>query len=123
MEDTKMPAKPKPAGSSSSSSPCIIAVGSGVNLDQARQQLKEAIDVMPETDKRDYVEAMKLAPHLVETESDPVRFLRFEKFNAWAAAQRLVAYWKARTEIFGERAFLSMDLSGTGAMDRKRSSL
>ena len=83
---------------------------------QGRQQLLDAIRLVPEDSKAAYLEAMERVPHLVETESDPMRFLRFEKYNPFAAARRLVTYWKTRKNIFGERAFLPLDLSKSGAL-------
>jgi hypothetical protein len=67
-------------------------------------------------EKEDYVKAFEVAPELVLTESDPLRFLRFTNFNAAAAAQRLVLYWKRRREVFGDRAFLPLTLTGDGAL-------
>lgn len=43
-------------------------------------QLTQALDKIP--DKRDYVDALRRAPFLVETESSPIKFLRCEQFNA-----------------------------------------
>jgi hypothetical protein len=57
-------------------------------------------------------------PHLVERESEAIALLRCQKFDAWAAASRLVAYWKLRKLTFGsERAFLPMSLDGAMAED------
>jgi hypothetical protein len=87
---------------------------------QANQQLEDAIKLIPQDAKAAYLEALERAPKLVATESDPMRFLRFEKFNAWAAARRLVTYWSSRVAIFGgEKAFLPLDLTGKGALDEE----
>lgn len=43
-------------------------------------QFHQALDKIP--DKRDYVDALRQAPFLVETESNPIKFLRCEQFNA-----------------------------------------
>lgn len=40
----------------------------------------------------------------------------FHSFNSWATAKRITTYWSFREGIFGERAFLPLDLSGKGAM-------
>jgi hypothetical protein len=40
----------------------------------------------------------------------------FHPNDALAAARRLANYWKKRKEIFQERAFLPIDLSGNGAL-------
>lgn len=87
---------------------------------QANQQLEDAIKLIPQDAKAAYLEALECAPNLVATESDPMRFLHFEKFNAWAAARRLVTYWSSRVAIFGgEKAFLPLDLTGKGALDEE----
>jgi hypothetical protein len=84
----------------------------------ARSQLEQALRRIPEDDKASYLEAVRVAPHLVETECDPIRFLRVEGGNAAKAAARLCMYWKKRTQLFGKRAFLSLrDCSGSGALD------
>jgi hypothetical protein len=80
--------------------------------------LHEALDEIPDSAKQAYLEASKRAPLLVERESAPIRFLRCEKYNAWAAARRLVSYWEARKKIFGpDRAFLPMTQTGAMAED------
>jgi hypothetical protein len=87
---------------------------------QATQQLEDAIKLIPQDAKAAYLKALERAPTLVATESDPMRFLHFEKFNAWAAARRLVTYWSSRVAIFGEeKAFLPLDLTGNGALDEE----
>ena len=83
----------------------------------AVKHLEEAIELIPEKDKVDYLRAKRECPHLFETESDPIRFLRCENFNPWSAGQRLVEYWRFRVKFFGERAFLPLDLTGDGACD------
>lgn len=37
--------------------------------------------LLPSGDAKDYLEAKKQVPHLIELESDPLRYLRIEKFN------------------------------------------
>jgi hypothetical protein len=81
-------------------------------------EIKEALAYMPSQEKKSYMEAIERVPSLVATESDPIVFLRCEKFNASAAAQRLICYWDARCESFGDRAFLPMVQTGTGALSR-----
>jgi hypothetical protein len=77
-------------------------------------QIREALQLIP--DKADYLEAQRRVPFLVATESPPIRFLQRENFDPWAAAKRLVTYWKERKVLFGERAFLPMDQTGKGAL-------
>lgn len=87
-------------------------------LASARKQLDEALQLLPSDDGlRDaYDQAMKNAPYLVEMESNPVLFLRSCNFDPWAAARRICTYWKIRKDIFGDRAFLPMKISGEGAL-------
>jgi len=81
--------------------------------------LQEAIALLPEEDRRDYCRAEEQVPDIVKNESDPLWFLRFEKFNTWGAAKRLACYWKKRVEVFKERAFLPMNQTGEGALAKK----
>jgi hypothetical protein len=84
--------------------------------EEGRRQIQGAIKLIPDDYKAAYTEAMQRVPHLVDSESDPTRFLRFEQYNSFAAARRLVTYWKTRKAIFGVRAFLPLDLSEGGAL-------
>jgi len=63
-------------------------------------------------DKPEYEEVLRIAPHLVEQESPPIRFLRCECFNPGKAARRLVKYWEVRKALFEDLAFLPMRLDG-----------
>jgi hypothetical protein len=83
---------------------------------QAFSQIGVALAMIPDYEKEDYVKALEVAPKLVLTESDPMRLLRFTNFNVPAAAQSLVLYWKRRRELFGDRAFLPLTLTGDGAL-------
>ena len=85
---------------------------------QALQALHRELESMEACEKTDYLTAQSQVPHLVATESDPSRFLRYTNNNPQTAAQGLVRYWKGRCEIFRERAFQPMSLSGNGAMTR-----
>jgi hypothetical protein len=97
----------------SSATPQFAAWGAN-----AKSQLEQAVRNISEDEKASYLEAVRVAPHLVETESDPIRFLRVDNWDPSKAASRLCMYWKERTQIFGERAFLSLrDCSGSGALD------
>lgn len=67
--------------------------------------------------KLEYLEACRLAPDVVASETDPLAFLRTERMNPWAAATRLVLYWKHRRELFGEKWLRPiLDTSGQGAL-------
>jgi hypothetical protein len=81
-------------------------------------EIKGALACIPSREKKSYMEAIERVPSLVATESNPIVFLRCEKFNASAAAQRLINYWGARCEIFGDRAFLPMVQTGKGTLSR-----
>jgi hypothetical protein len=82
------------------------------------EEIKEALKCIPSQERKSYIKAIQRVPSLVATESNPTFFLRCEKFNASAAAQRLIKYWDFRCEIFGDRAFLPMVQTGTGALSR-----
>ena len=49
--------------------------------DESLVGLYEAIEMLPMQQKKEYMEALKQAPKLVQTESDPIMFLRCENFN------------------------------------------
>jgi hypothetical protein len=80
--------------------------------------LQESIELIPAEERLAYGLALRLAPALIESESNPLLFMRHEGFNPFSAARRLVKYWELRYETFGpERAFRSIfDLSGQGAL-------
>jgi hypothetical protein len=78
--------------------------------------LTEALSGLPDDEKVAYREAMRKAPCVVKTESEPLKYLRFEKFNAWAAACRLALYWKYRVQYFGDKAFLPLTQNKGGAL-------
>jgi hypothetical protein len=91
-------------------------------MENALLLLQEALTEIPDAAKQAYLEASERAPLLVERESDPISFLRCEKYDAWAAARRLVAYWEVRKKFFGpDRAFLPMTQSGAMAEDMEYS--
>ena len=43
----------------------------------------EALDQIPESEKKEYLMAKERAPKLFERDCDPVKFLRCEKYNPW----------------------------------------
>jgi len=80
--------------------------------------LNKAIANIPDHEKKTYVKAMTLAPHIVETESNPTWFLEYDRFDFDAAAQRLVAYWEERNKAFGDKTFLPLaTLTNVNAYD------
>jgi hypothetical protein len=87
-------------------------------LQNGTRMIREALLAIPDEEKEAYLEALEIAPLLVERESDPVAFLRCEKYDAGAAARRLVVYWEIRKKTFGaERTFLPMTQRGAMAED------
>lgn len=91
-------------------------------LPELRARMRTYVDrvirsSMPLEQSQVYMEAMAKAPDLVLTETDPLQFVRFCKYDLWAAAQRLCSYWTERKRLFGQqRAFLPLVLTGTGAL-------
>jgi hypothetical protein len=80
--------------------------------------LIDAIQLLPEEEKAAFMEASTTAPHLVEIESDATRFYQITDYNNWSAAHRIVYYWKKRKALFGDRAFLPMNQTGEGTLNR-----
>jgi len=80
------------------------------------ERLQQALEMIPMTEKIDYLAGLRVAPGVVMRESDPLRFLRFADFDATAAAKKLAFYWKSRRMIFGDRAYFPMDMSENGAL-------
>ena len=76
-----------------------------------------AVEGMPHADKKAYEEAVRQSPELVERESDPVAFLRCERWDVRAAAKRYLSYWTIRKRLFGDQALLPMTLAGAMAPD------
>jgi hypothetical protein len=87
-----------------------------VDRESARAQFHEAMASIPDEDKSAYKEAARRAPNLVETESNPDLYLEYDSYDPWKAALRVANYWKTRGEIFGDRAFLPLKITGDGAM-------
>jgi len=86
---------------------------------KALEYLQQALDCIPDIEKKAYLEALQVAPLLVEKESDPTCFLLRENFNCWDAAARLVAYWDERKKVFGDKAFLPITFSTDGALSEE----
>ena len=75
--------------------------------------------MLSDREKAAYTEATERAPELIDSESDPLRFLRCAKYNAWAAARHLARYWEKRLVLFGTRAFLPMTKTGDGTLSEE----
>lgn len=72
---------------------------------------------LSEHEKRAYILARERCPHLTERECPPSLFLKSKNYHVWAAVQSFVSVWDLRHRLFGERAFLPMNLTGKGAPD------
>ena len=70
---------------------------------KALEGMQEAIDAISQKDA--YEEALDRAPRVVDIETPMERFLLGCGYNFWAAAERLVNYWKERKEIYGPDRF------------------
>mmetsp|Transcript_21198 Transcript_21198/g.29980 ORF Transcript_21198/g.29980 Transcript_21198/m.29980 type:complete len:376 (+) Transcript_21198:2-1129(+) len=67
-------------------------------------QLDEAIDEIP--NKEAYDTAMFINAEHVQSEEFRIAFLRADHFDVEAAAERMVAYWERKVELFGvQKAF------------------
>jgi hypothetical protein len=75
------------------------------------QELEIALNSI--NDKEDYLVARQHG--LIDTESPLDRFLLCSDYDPKAAAARLVSYWRLRKELFGDRAFLPLNLTSEGA--------
>ena len=84
----------------------------------ALQSLEEAIMLLPEEERHHYCKVKKEKPELIEKESNPWWYLKFEKFNMWTAAKKLTCYWYHRFKIFGDRAMLPMNQTGEGTLNK-----
>mmetsp|Transcript_7331 Transcript_7331/g.10712 ORF Transcript_7331/g.10712 Transcript_7331/m.10712 type:complete len:93 (+) Transcript_7331:199-477(+) len=91
-------------------------------MSKAVAEVEQHLDSIDPYDKGEYLEAIEHAPGLVESESNPICFLRFHKYNTQSTARGIVKYWSLRKEIFGEDLFyLPMTLHE--AMKQYRSAL
>jgi hypothetical protein len=86
--------------------------------EKALAELEDALELVSDESKAALMEARQRIPATVNKEADPIRFLRLENYNTWAAARRLVTYWSTRKKLFGERAFLPMNQTGEGTLNR-----
>ena len=84
--------------------------------ERAMVHLNAAMELVEQTEKADYLTALRIVPKLVLLESDPLKYLQCADFNPWAASRSLATYWKRRREIFGGKAFLPMALIGKSAL-------
>mmetsp|Transcript_7803 Transcript_7803/g.21759 ORF Transcript_7803/g.21759 Transcript_7803/m.21759 type:complete len:468 (+) Transcript_7803:43-1446(+) len=85
----------------------------------AIQAVEDAIRLLSESDKSAYFEAKQEAPELIQTESNPLWFVKFEQGNTWSAAKRLATYWRERCNAFKERAMKPLNQTGEGALTKR----
>lgn len=92
-------------------------LAAGTKTEWGMRVMEEALHFMVNnTEKEAYMEAIKIAPELVESESNPHKFLESSKFDGWEAAQKICKYWLYRQKWFGKKAFRPMTLNGKGAL-------
>ena len=85
--------------------------------ERVRRHTEDVIACLPQHLTGAYREAMRRAPDLVRTETDPLQFIRYCNYNMVEGAKRLCSYWTERLALFGpQRAFLPLTLTGTGAL-------
>ena len=51
-------------------------------IESAMKEVELIIDTFPDAKKKDYLEARNQVPHLIESEANPIKFLRCEKFDS-----------------------------------------
>ena len=87
-------------------------------LEDKVKELKTELHKLTESQSSAYREAVRLAPNLVENETDWEAFLRVEKNDPRQAAMRVARYWGLRSEIFGpDLALCSMTMHGALVKD------
>lgn len=88
-------------------------------LCESRVRLKEELGCIPLEEKNALSRAQSVCPELVDLDSDAVLpFLRYAKFDVVQSAKRLVRYWEARLNVFGEDlAFQPLTLNKAHADD------
>jgi hypothetical protein len=62
--------------------------------------MQDAVDLIPDEQKQSYIQALVQCPELVRTESEPLRFLRCERFNTWVRISSLDALSREKRQSF-----------------------
>ncbi|KAL7580646.1 hypothetical protein ACA910_002159 [Epithemia clementina (nom. ined.)] len=84
---------------------------------RVRRHVHTVLHCLPLPQTQAYREAMRRDASLVDTETDPLQFVRYCKYDILQGAKRLCLYWTERLKLFGPtRAFLPLTLTGTGAL-------
>lgn len=75
----------------------------------------QELEQLDTSTREEYKEALRIAPRLVSTETNFVKFLLVENLDPARAARRIALYWKRRKALFTQRWLLPMDqvLCGT----------
>jgi len=84
--------------SNASDATSVTSVESSV-MTRAIKELEDAIELMPYHDKEEYLIAKQRVPTVVARETNPAVFLRYAELDIWAAAKRLVTYWRVCTQL------------------------
>lgn len=82
-------------------------------LSSKLQDLQKELDIIPDSDKIDWVSALQTCPDLCD-DKFLLMFLRCEIFQCDLAAKRIVKYWRKRVELFGDLAFQPLVLGPNG---------
>ena len=56
-------------------------------------------------EQQPYLNIKQMAPHLIELESSPEKYLIASEWNYWQAAKNFLAYWQKRQQVFGPERF------------------
>lgn len=75
------------------------------------------VDTIPYVDKVTYLEVYEQTPYLILLETDPLRYILYEKWNIWSAAQRIVKYWAWKKTLFGNINTFKSIFNLTGEID------
>jgi hypothetical protein len=99
---------------------CNPEEGNHVIPSKHYKMMDKALELMTQADKTMYKDALQGAPEEVwKTEINRDWFLRVENLNCSMAAERLIRYWKLRTNTFGKKKYFALDQTGGGALERK----
>jgi hypothetical protein len=96
-----------------------ISENSASAVKLSMKHLQEAINLIPESEKRGLSRAMSRFPHFVadeDNEEDLIVaeylkwFLQAEDYNVWAASRRVAKYWETRIRAYPIQCYLNFPL-------------
>lgn len=90
----------------------------GLPEDESLSTLEAAIASLPANSKAPLLMTREKIPDRASKEAPPIRILRFTRFKAAEAANRLIEYWSTRKHVFGDKAFERLIIAGDGALAR-----